>query len=391
MKTTTTTRYELGIILFILLSFVQIAMLLALSIEMVAVERFCSYAIMILGMGVFAYSYISDARLRQGDMYLLLMACIFIVVGVYEEWPYRGIVNMCCFVLMISVWRSAGMVENSRLVVKVLYRTFAAQAAVLIGLFFSPLAHKGFTDYEAVSRELTLGFDNPNQTGIIIFSTLAILLLLQQKKLENRYWNALILFEVVFLSVELILTRARVSILGYMVFLFFFVFTTKRSVRNKHFVLADGLLWVPLVFVFAYLWVYNSRFQAVHFMGKLLFSGRERVYASALRAWNDKVFGNLERFVFSNSHNSHLTILVNVGIVGFLLYMLYTTNAFNRFYAKCETRQQILCTVAILSLFVMGCGETAVLTGGTIYYVYMLTFLVLGGNERANDGGGGIR
>jgi len=378
----TNSRQQISRVLFTLLSFVQIAMLFALAVENMELERVCSYAIMFLGAGLFTYSFVADARLRRGDLYLLLMFCVLPLVAVYQQWPYRVLVGALCFILMVTVWRSAGIVDNTRVLVKMLCRTFIIQGAVLIGLFFSAYAYKGYTEYEAVAHELTLGFDNPNQTGIILFSTLAILLLVQQKKMVNKYWNALILFEVGCLSVLLILTRARVSIIGYLVFLFFLVFTTKRSVRNKHYVLADIMLYVPLVFVFVYLLLQDSQLQKLHVMGKQLFSGRERVYTLVLSLWEDKMFGNAELFLFSNAHNSHLTILINIGIVGFLLYMLYTTNAFNRFYAQCKTRQQILCVVAILCLFVMGCGETAVLTGGTIYYVYILTFVVLGGNER---------
>ena len=126
------------------------------------------------------------------------------------------------------------------------------------------------------------------------------------------------------------------------------------------------------MFVFVYLALSNSRFADVEFWEKSLFSGREKVYKEALTFWRDKWFGNLSYFGFQNAHNAHLTILVNIGIVGFALYMIQTTRAFNALVRDSVGVEQHLCIAVIIMLVIMGCAETAILTGGTFYYIYLL-------------------
>lgn len=97
--------------------------------------------------------------------------------------------------------------------------------------------------------------------------------------------------------------------------------------------------------------------------------------------FSNKFFGNLSYFDFQNSHNALLTILVNIGIVGLFLYLAFTIMSFNSFNRRCNTPGGFMSMVAILALFIMGCTETAVLTGGTIYYVYMFVILLLSNNN----------
>ena len=136
-------------------------------------------------------------------------------------------------------------------------------------------------------------------------------------------------------------------------------------------------LWLPIAFVYYYLGLVNSQYANAEFLGKKLLSGREQLYQLALERWDDIWLGDLTRFRFDNFHNSHLTILVNLGIIGFVLYIFQTNRAYNALYKECNSIGQQLSAIAIALLFVMGCAEAAVLTGGTMYFIYMLTFVVL--------------
>ena len=123
----------------------------------------------------------------------------------------------------------------------------------------------------------------------------------------------------------------------------------------------------------------NGILTDVKFLGKDLFSGRNTVYDNAIGKWENKLFGNMELFGFENSHNASLTILLNTGIIGYILYIAYTYLELKVLNA--QKKINFLPMVVVLSFFVMGGSETAIVTGGNIYYVMMLTVCVLANNS----------
>lgn len=356
----------------------QVAMLLSLSIGLAAMERICSYAILLLSIGIYVYSYIKNPCMSKQDVVLIVIIFYLFMLAIADSWRYDDVKVVLVFLSMLTVWRGARTVICNKKIEKMLLYSFSAQALILIILYFTPLAYKSYQEYVLVSSELTLGFSNPNQTGIIIFSTLAILLIMIRRCMVSKIQKAIIWLQIFGLSFLLILTDARTSILGY---LFFLVFYLKKKKTKINALVSDTIICFPIIFVYLYDALSKTSLQNVTFWGKKLFSGRQRVYEEALSMFSNKLFGNLSYFDFQNSHNALLTVLINTGIVGLFLYLVFTIMSFNSFNRGCNTPGGFISMVAILALFIMGCTETAVLTGGTIYYVYMFVILLLSNNS----------
>lgn len=357
---------------------VNLLMLLSLTLELIAIERFCSYAIIILSFGMYLYSIVRRPKLDNSDLLLFFIFIYVILLITFKNLSFEGIVSVVVFLSMLTIWRSAREISCTDQMKTMIHVFYIVQGIFLIVLCFTPLAYKGFTDYEVVSDLLTLGFANPNQTGIVLFSTIAILIITSTKKM-GIIKKVFIIGECVALSIMVFLTGARTSILG-LLFLLIIILWKKGIRRNV--LIPDLIICFPIAFVYGYLWLAETKLGDVTFLGKNLLSGRQEVFTNVLYMFQDKLFGNLEYFNFQNSHNALLTILVNIGIVGLGLYLIFTIASFNSLYRKIESRNQMICCAAILALFVMGCAETAVLTGGTIYFTSMFFIVQLANADR---------
>ena len=366
--------------LFTGLIFIHIIMSLALAVGPEEMERLCSYLILGMGFLMFGTSFFCNNKLTGRDFLFLLFVIFCMLVGAYRRWEYENVVSASCFLLMMSVWRSAEAMTLSKVMLQRICVIYILQGLVLIGLFFSPYAYESYVDFVEVSRQLTLGYANPNQTGIILLSTVMILLILCDQSFIHKGLKLVIYIESCFLGLLLILTDARTSILGGVVFLIYFVLVIKKKKQiRRNEIFEDVVVCCPILFVPFYLWLSDVLAgQTYRFWGKKLISGRQRVYRRVLNQWWDHALGNLKKFNMQNFHNAHFTVLLNFGVIGFSIYLLFTFAAFCTFRAQCRTPRQFLCMISILVLFFISCAESAVLVNGTIYYIYMLVLLVLG-------------
>ncbi len=365
--------------LFTGLIFIHIIMSLALAVGLEEMERLCSYLILGMGFLMFSTAFFCQHKLRREDFVFFLFVVFCLLVGAYRRWEVENVIPVLCFILMMTVWRSAEAVSHSHVLAKRVCIAYTGQGLLLIGLFLSPYAYESYQEYVEVSHELTLGFANPNQTGIILTSTIMILLIAGEGSYMNRIWKMMINIELLLLSVMLILTDARTSILSCVVFFVFYLFIVKKKKKFRRYpLMEDIIVCCPAFFVPFYLWLANkTEGEVIMFLGKKLISGRQRLYKKVLPLWWDKSLGNLKRFNLQNFHNAYFTILTNFGTIGFSIYLIFTLMSFHTFRKQCQTTQKQLCIMAVLMLFLMGSAEAAVLVSGTIYYIYMLVILVL--------------
>lgn len=366
---------SLTLSLFLILLVTNVVMIWAIPFGMVQIERLCSYVVLLGAFLLFLLSFLQKSTLTLSDGLLAALVVFIFVVSLCKGWSFSNYVVTLVFISMLTVWRSAEAIFFDEKIQKFVFWIFFIQGLILIRLYFSPLAYKSYQEYVDVSNELTLGFSNPNQTGLVLFSTLVVLLLLGTKSILKKVWKYAVVVEIFFLSVLLLLTAARTSILAYLFFLFFVVFRRKKVFKSK--ALANLILLFSVAFVYIYIALSKTIMKDFIILGKKMFSGREELYQEVLSEFTDKFFGNLTHFNFQNSHNAMLTVMINIGIIGFIIYFVFTVVSFNRFYDKCKSRDQVLCGIAILAFFLMSCAEAAVLTGGSMYYVHTFVILVL--------------
>ena len=369
---------------FLLLTAVQVVMNRSIAVEDTQTGSLCSYLIIALGYAVFVGSYLFMPYINIKDILLFLFLTYLFFVYI-ENQGRDSLIALLEFILMLTVWRSSRIIELTDISYKILFFAELLQGIVLIALSFSSFAYKPYVEYTSVSEELTLGFPNPNQTGIILFSTIVIILLLLRRINSKKPLRVLAYIITIYLIILLIKTDARTSIFSCLIYIIFYFFNIAKFIKRKHPFIISILSMISLPFVF----IYNSLSEKysqenIMILGKKLFSGRQRVYNSVLKGWSNHVFGNLKDFNFQNSHNAALTILANIGIVGFALYAVYTLSELLELYKQCYKDNAFYPFLAILCLFVMGCAETAVLTSGTVYFVNMLILVTICRNYAEN-------
>ncbi len=357
-------------------------MLYGLSSMSEYIISLCTYGIFGIWILLFGGAIISEKHFRQRSFILFVLIVLTILVLVGKDVNRDTMISAFSYIMMLTVWIVAANIRLSRFSRNFVIFITMSIGFLLISLSYSEYAYVVREDIDYIMEALTLGFSNPNQAAIIVYSTIAVLLV-QYDTIKNTYIKWVVLAEIIWLFYLLILTDARTSILACLFVVVMKLINNFKLVESRVTRVNNGMLLficvLPILFYWLYTYLYEHRILVgVEFLGKDLFSGRNEVYNHSIDMWENKLFGNMERFSFENSHNASLTILLNTGIIGYLLYFVYTYLELVSLNKK--RIMNFLPVVVILSYFIMGCAETAILTGGNIYYVMLQTICVLANN-----------
>ena len=376
-------------IIFCVLQVVQLFMIYSLATENIMLERLCSYAIFGCGFVLIATTMLFKGYINGKDILFIVFVLYILAILLISKAGSNVFEVALYYVLMLSVWTASREIKLSKTAVRFLSFLVFAQSIMLVALYFSPYAYEAYTEYANVSEELTLGFDNPNQTGIILYATVCNMLILFRLNI-NKILKFLYLPIMAALIYFLVLTKARVSLLSMIFIIVYYVVvyvlsymrTNKKWQIKPHSSLIFLLIISSLIFVFVYMYMYkNNIFTNVKIMDKELFSGREHLYQNALNRWENKLIGNIEVFSLQNSHNGLLTVLINTGVIGLILYVIHAFINLNEIYKKYCLNVAAIGFVIIMGFFVNAWAEAAGLVGGTIYYINLLTVCVLTNKE----------
>lgn len=369
---------KLGIIIIRLLSIIHLFLLFAFVMHWEALVSFTSQLVAILGIVILFYSLLIDTT-KKID-YIIILMYIFMVCCL--SYSYELLMRVICFALMISTFDIGLMVRLDKKTINIITISYMIQAALLIIISFTPLAYS--VDFVSDNGYyLALGFSNPNTTGVVLFSIIFTIVALLDYydypiSIKHFRFKQLLIFCVLLLLVRLLfLTDSRTSLLICLISLLLFLFYKYRS-NNKPFSRAMIFLIVSIPIIYYFIYVAYSKqvvFDEIEFMGKPLFSGREVIFEEIQAAWTNHWFGNADRFKFGNAHNSALSIVVSIGIVGFVMVLYYYVKRLFQYNERtCKSNMALL---AILSFFIHGCNEAVMFTGGSIFYIYALNLCLL--------------
>ena len=366
-------------ILFVILEITQLFSLIALTYRYDVGIRITYYIFGGIGILLLCTTFLQKRKYSRIDAIFALLVIYIILLWIFFSSNFDTVIACTNFLLMVSVWYVD--IDIKKHLKSLSFFTFA-QGAVLLITFFSNRAYAAFTKYTTYSDLLTLGIYNPNETGMIVLYIILLLILLY-KYIHSKLLKSLYVIMTTFLLVLLYLTKARASILA-ICFLFLGACTESkfRSVKNRN-ILSVITICIPTVFPFVYMLLFEkSIFSSSIILGKKLFSGRQRVYLATLDNWNNILFGNLNFFRFSNTHNAMLSIMVNIGIVGLFLFFVYTLS--NLFYINKKIpkgKPVPMAYMIILCLFIVSIGESAILNGGNVFYCFFLMIIQLSNFE----------
>jgi len=368
--------------IFAMLQIFQLLMLYALTNQNTSVESLCSYAIFGFGMLLFVFSVFLKGYIEKGEVFLF--AFMFYLVVTFYIFETRQIIFpfLLQYILMLTVWSSARIVKLTDTLIRFLHFCVFLQVVLLTSLYFSPQAYAAFVDGTDVSDLLTLGFSNPNQTGIVLCNLIGNLLILI-KFSKNKFVKTIYSISIIILCYFLFLCDARTSIFTTFFILGYYIFFRRRNNKSRpHYVMIFLIFISSLIFLYIYLYMYNNEIWAdLEIFGKKLFSGREQIYSREFERWTNTWFGDMNRFYFRNSHNAMLTILINTGVIGLLFYIIHTFSNIKKIYDKYCLNTSNIGFIIIMSLFVNACAESSGLVSGTIYFNNMLLVCVLAEKE----------
>ncbi len=346
------------------------------------------YSMIVVGGGLFA---ISLHQVRRGitEQDLILF---FLLLYVLSQGLVAGglaFTKSVVFCLMLTAWRSAEHVRISTKLTKFIIALQMLYGAQLIYTSRTPMAYMVPREGGElmITDTLTLGFSNPNETGMVLFYTISILLIATKNVLTASRWKYLVYAEVAYLYYLLIETTSRTSLLACSLTIIAILFNLENWKLRKHAGMVMALVLLHVPFCYVYMAMANMPFFAgMTFLNdKKLMSGRQHVYADFLDRWTNPTLGNLEVFQFDNAHNSGLAILVSIGLLGYIPYLIYTSTKVSELYKNLYRGKGIYPIMVLLSVFLIGYAEAAVLCRSDFFYTNLLLILCLAHNAPRVD------
>lgn len=230
--------------------------------------------------------------------------------------------------------------------------------AVVYALVFIVMA-VFFPSYRIGTNALMLGYSNSNKTGAYMMLTVILLVLLYQNEKKMRKTIAVAL-ECILLYL-IVQTQSRTSFLiAAAVMIYALLPRTPRI--NRAFSIICILF--PTVFYYLYAWVFSKGlFRDATILGRTIYSGRQIIDLQPLT-----LFGNYSSAVFGGL-NVFRGISTTVGLMGIILWWVFNIRFIKSDFLDQNDAQsnRNLSRFCFAMLFLHGCTETCIFTGGTVF------------------------
>lgn len=368
---------------YVLLLLIQPLIIVSLVLENQTLERVLSYLIYISALMIFIMRFLKY-NANKTDCLLLMFLLFFILKILLFRDGMSSLVSFVSFFIMLIAYDASRDIKENQSIKKVIYFSYFLQAILFCFLSLSDYSHKSYVENTDFADVLTLGIANPNQTGIMLFVNI-IVLWCMNRNVKTKYIKVVTFVLCAWMVILLLSTRARTSIFA-LIFtcVFYWLFRKKRNaVSCKYSLLKASMIGViPLAFLIIYLRFSNIEFiQNIVIFEKKLISGREEVYQSVIDSWQNILFGDIAVFSFRNAHNAYLSVFTNIGVIGFLIFFIFMVIMIQKKVLCCHNAYSIIYW-AFLSTFLIACTESALLIGGSIYFVMLFTLSFLLGSKQ---------
>lgn len=311
---------------------------------------------------------LSNSKLDKTTLALyFLIFTIVISLLINEYISYSTIVAISCFLeipIFICSYESSGFASKKL----ILFANFILSVFYII-MSRSPLAYiyKNEWGSKAISQ-LTLSYNNPNETAMFLFGCLVILVY-TFFLLKNKFWRIFVGIDVIWMVYLIILTECR-TILTVMFFFFVLLLFYKRRNISNFLVVVSFVLPIAYIFLLSFFEeeLVNSIFSD---------SGRRDIYQSIMENTSIKsfFFGNLS-IEFNNMHNASITIFATVGILGTLLFYYLLNKKIKIFVYVNECQKKIL-VIGLLCMVIQTATEAAYFTAGSAFAACFLSVYFL--------------
>ncbi len=290
---------------------------------------------------------------------------------------------------MITVWTSYKTIKIYDFHVLTIF--YIAIALILIYLSVSPFAYRLVENYgslkgeEQIGEALTLGFNNPNETGMILYLVITVIFsILITLKLKFKILIGVLIITLLYMLYQ---TGSRTCLFSLLFVVLSYCNTkiTYRLLSKKYYLLV--LLLAPLLFSYLYpIIALRFNYADYEILGKPIFSGRELLFLEGFSRYiSHPILGDIAFFQFENSFNGYLSVMFNTGLVGLIAYIFFAYKTMKNLFSRVITRSQLFAFLSLVGVFFIACSESAILLGGGQWYVLQLTLFVIA-NNRINTG-----
>ena len=287
---------------------------------------------------------------------------------------------ICFFMLPVSLLLYKN-VYNVSFIKKAIYRFNWIYTILWTLLSFSSLSHIFYGEYGKETIEaLTLGYSNPNQTGIFLMISFIIAFSAYQRDIKKEY-KAIYLIQSVWTFILVCQTQSRTCIIISIAIVLLWLFKKIDKVGKKFTVFCFLL---PLLLAFLLLFG-GEEIQDILIFGEEFDTGRVNLFNSIVVRLTPStfLFGNFVGWIGGNLHNSYFTIFAIFGLVGLVVYIIFLWKIVKDYFTQIDKKSPsaMLAYVGILAVIVHGSTESTLLTAGMVYGSLVSLIFVLTLNE----------
>lgn len=237
---------------------------------------------------------------------------------------------------------------------------------------------------EYSSNALTLGFSNPNLTGMFLLQS-ALFMVLSIFYFKNFFLRVLGFILTIIMLKYILETEARNVLISFTLFLgiIFLCFFKTKLKFSKLFIFLVNIaptVFVPIYLTYIKVIIESGWFDFLVSEGKNL-NSRVRIWRRFFNKLGD--YGFIGNYATSagNSHNSSMVLICSFGYIVLGLVTLFNCLLMHRVSQRITTKFQTFCLAAFFAVIFMGFGEGALYSGGVGIYILCGTFLMLANSE----------
>jgi O-antigen ligase len=323
-----------------------------------------------------------DKSFRQVVFFTIILSILNVILtgGINDFNYYKKVIMFVCFLMFLYL---SSIYSINRQQVK-----WLILINFVVSLFYIRFYNTAYimTDEGYV---LTLGFSNPNQTGMFLLNSILYCSIPIAAYRDVRVrWYYLVPFVWVAFSISpyLYFTESRSCIAAFAVFI---ILVLLDYIMPRFRITSKAMLYFltmfPLVFAVVYLVDYSLFANADLSFG----FGHGKHSGTRLEIWSfafnkffeNPILGNY--YGISNGtgssqmHNTHVDVLASYGVVPFLLFVNVLYKALKNFTNKQECRFNRVAFYAFIACLISGTFEASLVAGGMGLHILSCGFILL--------------
>lgn len=310
---------------------------------------------------------VRKVRVEAADLCFLAvigLSAISMVLGGLSGMLKAAVAYLCFLMLpgYIVLYRQADNISRLKAAV---YIANVFYTGVYIGLRFTDRAFVYYGAYgKEIIEDLTLGYGNPNETGIYLM--LSFFIMLSAFFAVKKWWQKLGTFLLSGVLFYLLWeTDCRTCVILAAIVPVLAVFKCLPRLKSGSRLIAFLIPLISLILVR----VMPDTLMELSFMGEVADTGRYFVFDRFFDRLTvgSFLFGDVARYPGSNMHNSYLSLMAMFGLLTTIVYVLFLSTSLKAYYNKLSNTQSYVAYAGVLAVIIHGAAEGTLIMSGTVY------------------------